>query len=1050
MITPIWALERIKEAKEKNSTTLNLSRSGKKNLDPITEIHNDVFELSLLTSLDLSYNELIDLPEFLTKLKNLKTLDLNFNKLASLPEAITKLQNLKTLDLSHNQLASLPESIGKLQNLKKLRLDDNQLTNLPESISELENLTLLNLYRNQFASLPESIGKLKKLTNLDLGNNKFVNLPDAIIKLQILTTLDLSENQLSNLPEAITKLQNLTTLDLSDNQLASLPESIGKLQNLTKLGLSGNQLSNLPEAIIKLQNLTKLDLSLNRLISLPEMITKLRDLKELFLFQTEIAVLPESIIDLQNLNKLNIGGNQVTTLPETITKLQNLTELRIHNNQLVDLPESITELQNLKVLTLGGNRFTSLPEFITKLHNLIELHLSNNQLVRLPESITKLQRLTWLSLSGNQLVAPPQEVAEKGIESVREYFRQVAEQGQDQLYEAKLLILGEGGAGKTTLAKKIKNSNYVLQDENSTKGVDVITWSFPIDEDKQFRVNIWDFGGQEIYHATHQFFLTKRSLYALVADTRKEDTDFYYWLNAVDLLSDNSPLLIIKNEKQDRHRELNERQLRGQFENLKEILTANFDTNRGLDKVKAEIEHYLKNLPHIGSPLPKTWVRVRERLENDQRNYISLDEYLSISKEYGFTQVKDTLQLSEYLHVIGVFLHFQDEPLLKKMVILKPEWVTDAVYKVLDNKMVIKKLGRFTRVDLNNIWDVPEYENMHDELLQLMMKFKLCYEIPAQKGNYIAPQLLTENQPEYEWNEKENLLLRYNYEFMPKGILLQFIVVMSENISKQTVWKSGVVVEKDKTRAEVIEFYGKRQIHVRVAGAHMKELMTIIIHELDEIHNAYKRLKYDKLIPCNCTECRISLEPHFYRYEQLQTFIEKHIFDIQCGATGNMVNVRGLVDDVQEKEYSNKERESLMNQYIVYGDYIDQGDKKMTENKISIKNSTIHGSVVAAENIKDSFNTIDKANIKDDLKEQLKQLTQAVEAMIKDLPKDKAEEVAEDMKVLAEQATKEKPNPKWYNVSIDGLVAAAQNLGKVGDEVIELTSKVRKILTGGI
>ena len=74
-----------------------------------------------------------------------------------------------------------------------------------------------------------------------------------------------------------------------------------------------------------------------------------------------------------------------------------------------------------------------------------------------------------------------------------------------------------------------------------------------------FRVNIWDFGGQEIYHATHQFFLTKRSLYVLVADTRKEDTDFYYWLNAVELLSDNSPLLIVKNEKQDRHREINER-----------------------------------------------------------------------------------------------------------------------------------------------------------------------------------------------------------------------------------------------------------------------------------------------------------------------------------------------------------------------------------------------------------------------------------------------------------------------------------------------------------
>ena len=72
------------------------------------------------------------------------------------------------------------------------------------------------------------------------------------------------------------------------------------------------------------------------------------------------------------------------------------------------------------------------------------------------------------------------------------------------------------------------------------------------------------------------------------------------------------------------------------------------------------------------------------------------------------------------------------------------------------------------------------------------------------------------------------------------------------------------------------------------------------------------------------------------------------------------------------------------------------------------------------------------------------------EALAKELPKEQAEEVAEDMKVLAEQATKEKPNPKWYNVSIDGLIAAAQNLGKVGEVVIDLSGKVRKILTGGL
>src|SRR5207248_1543686 len=107
--------------------------------------------------------------------------------------------------------------------------------------------------------------------------------------------------------------------------------------------------------------------------------------------------------------------------------------------------------------------------------------------------------------------------------------RQAKEQGLVPIYEAKLLIVGEAGAGKTSLAKKLQNPHYVLRKEGeaerekSTEGIEVIQWYFPFEDGKPFRVNIWDFGGQEIYHATHQFFLTTSSLYFLVADNRKED-----------------------------------------------------------------------------------------------------------------------------------------------------------------------------------------------------------------------------------------------------------------------------------------------------------------------------------------------------------------------------------------------------------------------------------------------------------------------------------------------------------------------------------------------
>jgi len=82
---------------------------------------------------------------------------------------------------------------------------------------------------------------------------------------------------------------------------------------------------------------------------------------------------------------------------------------------------------------------------------------------------------------------------------------------------------------------------------------------------------------------------------------------------------------------------------------------------------------------------------------------------------------------------------------------------------------------------------------MEDKLLLLMLNFQLCYEIPDSRDIYIAPQLLTENQPDYEWDESDNLILRYSYEFMPKRIIMRFIVIMHRWIQQQAyVWKSGV------------------------------------------------------------------------------------------------------------------------------------------------------------------------------------------------------------------------------------------------------------------
>jgi len=647
-----------------------------------------------------------------------------------------------------------------------------------------------------------------------------------------------------------------------------------------------------------------------------------------------------------------LGYPALSEIPSEVFELEHLEDLNLANNQIKALPADLHQLQNLKRLDLRGNPLETAPDvaglvldysvyrrFETQLHpkqvrglkvtsdevphlnedaifeTIVELDLSDNGLTALPESISQLTNLTTLYLGGNPLETPPPDIVAGGIDAIREYFRQLKAEGEDHIYEAKLLVVGEPGAGKTTLAKKIQDPDYELRDdEKSTEGIEVIPWSFEMADGQSFQVNIWDFGGQEIYKATHQFFLTKRSLYALVVDSRKEDTDFNYWLSVVALLSDNSPLLIVKNEKQDRQRPINEKQLRGQFTNLKETLATNLKSKRGLPELLTQIKHYLTTLPHIGSALPKTWVNVRNALDENPANYISQDAFLAICTENGFSSQKDALQLSGYLHDLGVCLHFQDDPVLRHTVILKPEWGTAAVYKVLDNKNVVNNLGCFSRTDLDAIWHEAQYAGKQDDLLQLMINFKLCYRVPGPSDLYLAPELLSENQAPYDWDAATNLHLRYTYDFMPKGLLTQFIVAMHPHIERDNedvVWKTGVVLRQGRTRAEVVEHYNRREIAIRVSGARPRDLLTVVLYELDQIHAAYHGLKYRKLIPCTCATCQDLSEPHFYPYDKLKEFEDLRREDIQCLNSGEMISVRGLLDAVIDpaQRYRDKQDE---------------------------------------------------------------------------------------------------------------------------------------------
>ena len=194
------------------------------------------------------------------------------NSRSKVPEELLKLgvrnMNITSLDLSHENLTNLPKEIGNLTNLTYLRLDNNNLKSIPPQIGNLTKLNSIFMQKNYLKTLPSQIGKLENLDHIDLSNNNLIKLPPQIGKLENLDHIDLSNNNLESLPPQIGNLKKLLVLSLGYNNLESLPPQIGNLEKLDFLFLNNNKLKSLPPSIGNLENLQILRLDNNNNLKL--------------------------------------------------------------------------------------------------------------------------------------------------------------------------------------------------------------------------------------------------------------------------------------------------------------------------------------------------------------------------------------------------------------------------------------------------------------------------------------------------------------------------------------------------------------------------------------------------------------------------------------------------------------------------------------------------------------------------------------------------------------------------------------------------------------
>ncbi len=497
----------------------------------------------------------------------------------------------------------------------------------------------------------------------------------------------------------------------------------------------------------------------------------------------------------------------------------------------------------------------------------------------------------------NPIENVPIEIIQQGKEALKNYFEEL-KSGMVNLYETKLLLVGYGAVGKTSLLKRLVLDEY-NEHEFSTEGIDIRQWKPDRIDGNDLTVNIWDFGGQEIYHSTHQFFLSKRSIYLLVWDARIDRmmpnlASFDYWLRIVSLLGQNSPILVVQNKVDERVSPVEEKYLQGYFPNIVGFHKVSAKDRTGVQELREAILREVGKLPHIGEKLPKVWLDIRDALKRLGKNYISLDEYLAVCKDFKI-EVGRALHLSNYFHDLGTFLHFQDNFILQDIIFLNPDWATKAVYKIIDTQAIVLNQGKFNYAQLRDIWsDLPSEK--FALLIELLVKFELCFRLPDE-GDYIVPALLPPNPPDEidNWDNADNLRFEYKYTFMPAGIVTRLIVRMHNRIRNKLFWQQGVVIEREETQALIISNTLERYISVKIKGKHRQNLFGIIRYELENIHKTLKDPIVQLRTQCVCSECLGSAEPEFYDFDTLNRFLGKGKRSITCTKSIEEVSIPTLL-----------------------------------------------------------------------------------------------------------------------------------------------------------
>jgi hypothetical protein len=491
------------------------------------------------------------------------------------------------------------------------------------------------------------------------------------------------------------------------------------------------------------------------------------------------------------------------------------------------------------------------------------------------------------------------------------------------------MILGEGKVGKTTLLEKLKDETYPLNpNEPQTHGINIWRdWKFPVpNTEAEYSASVWDFGGQDIQHLTHQYFFTPGTVFLVVvnkrgSNTASEASQLNYWFRIIELMGcydgQKARVLVVHNvftgDKTNQGLNLGPYQKR--YADTLDITphTVNLGEPRGdLADLREDIQTALTELPGVGENIIAGWPDIRRELgEKREERRITWKEFGSICKPKDIVEEDSKLLLTRYLARLGEILHYEHGGLLFDNVLLDIDWITTAVYGITENQDIIDRNGRFSREEIIKIWTDNGVDDRsdHELMLQLLQMdaFELCWQT-ADSGDYLTPTLFSSDMPEVK-PVRRDLGLRFHYDYLPKGLLGQLIVRLHKHLEAEHYWKDGIFLEREGCRARVsrplAEKDGERIIEILVSGEAPRHyaLLSWIVEQLETIHKrSFPRIKFEREIPCPCKRCQAGkLGQHYFPYNKLRDLQREGDTDVTCANNGR-VNISILLEGMQQLE----------------------------------------------------------------------------------------------------------------------------------------------------